>query len=123
MARRRRAPPGTHWKVLAQDESGGRFRASSEEYDFVYDELVVDRWLHLEQTNTNHYWMQVGPLHINVTLKPNGDTDIWISRELADYGGVVTVASNVDTKGERRKAVPIRPQYTKRPVSGWRVPE
>lgn len=118
-----RDPPGTHWKVLAQDESGGRFRASSEDYDFVFDEVVLDRWLHLEQMDRGHYWMQLGPLHLNVSLKANGDVDIRISRELADYGGVVHVEHRVDTQGKRLKAEPLRPQWNNnKPVSGWRVP-
>jgi hypothetical protein len=121
--RRRRDPPGTHWKVLAQD-SEGAFKATSEMYDRTFDELVLDRWLHLEQMDTNYYWMQLGPLHLNIALKPNGDVDIGISRECLDYGGVVRVTSNVDTNGKRLKAEPLRPQWNNnKPVSGWRRPE
>lgn len=121
--RRRRDPPGAHWRVLAQDSTGARFEGSSKEHPVVFDELVIDRWLHLEQMDTNYYWMQLGPLHINVALKPSGDVDIRISRECADYGGVVHVEHRVDTQGKRLKAEPLRPRWNNnKPVSGWRVP-
>lgn len=122
-AKKRRAPPGTHWRVLAQDSTGRRFEGSSKEHPITFDELVIDRFLHLEFMDKYRVWMALGPLHINVALKPNGDVDIRISRELADYGGVVHVEHRVDTQGKRLKAEPLRPQWNnKKPVSGWRVP-
>lgn len=36
------------------------------------DEIVIDRWFHLEQMNTNDYWMLIGNLTVNVRVAPDG---------------------------------------------------
>lgn len=37
-----------------------------------FDELVVGRWIHLEQMNTGQWWMNVGGVTINVTADRDG---------------------------------------------------
>jgi hypothetical protein len=32
------------------------------------DEVIIDGWCHIENMNTNAYWMSIGGLHIDVTI-------------------------------------------------------
>lgn len=36
------------------------------------DELVIDRWFHIEQMDKNRYWMDIGGLTVNVTVAKDG---------------------------------------------------
>lgn len=40
--------------------------------DTEFDELVVGRWLHVEQMSDTDYWMDIGGLVVNVTCRPDG---------------------------------------------------
>lgn len=64
----KRYVPGSKWRVLAQ----GPVAPMQAENLGVFDELVVDRWFHLEQMERDVWWMQVGDLCLDVTVGPDG---------------------------------------------------
>jgi hypothetical protein len=91
-ARRKRRLPGRRWRILAQDVADCidvRNRGQ-------FDEIVIDRWLHLEWMSDRHYWMQLGPLRIDITLGSNGACDILIER---DYEMAGNVSAGLDVRG------------------------
>jgi hypothetical protein len=49
----------------------------------VFDEVVIDDWLHVEQMDDNHWWMRVGDACINVTLL-DGKAVVDIERNVYD---------------------------------------
>lgn len=40
--------------------------------DTEFDELVVDQWLHIEQMDSNYWWMNVGGVTVHVTTTKDG---------------------------------------------------
>lgn len=78
--------PGTSWRFLVHDDddvqksSDKPYHVTShpQEYsdlvlpDTVFDELVVDKWLHVEQMDDDLWWMDVGGVVIWVTVGENG---------------------------------------------------
>ena len=97
----KRHKPGTEWRMLAWSEDDTPIAASSDGTAGTFDELVVDRWLHLEQMSTRHWWMRLGPLHVNVVVGERGEiTSILVEHsddnqhepcevDLTDVGGDV----------------------------------
>lgn len=73
-----RKPPGSRWRVLARD--GQREVAHGDEG--VFDELVVDEWLHLEQMEDNTWWMRLGDARIDITIDADGRPHIVIERNV-----------------------------------------
>jgi hypothetical protein len=80
MSRPKKHRPGTSWRTLAHHEADDGMRhttietASSDHPDrTVFDELVIDRWLHLEQMDVDTWWMRLGPLDISVQVGRNGE--------------------------------------------------
>lgn len=67
----------------------------------VFDELCLDDWLHLEQMSARHYWMAIGPLHVNVTIGKDGRARISIQRDGDDRGERVEVFGDV-TKARKK---------------------
>lgn len=57
--------PGSHWRVLAHEAT----QTVAFEDRGIFDELVVDDWLHLEQMSKREWCLRVG------------DARIWISVE------------------------------------------
>jgi hypothetical protein len=47
--------PGARWRILARDGE----RKIAAQNDGVFDELVIDDWVHLEQMDDNTWWMRV----------------------------------------------------------------
>lgn len=39
-----------------------------------FDELVVGKWFHLEQMDTNQWWMRVGESNFDISIKNNKAT-------------------------------------------------
>ena len=66
--------PGSRWRILAKDGD----KHIELENQGVFDELVIDNWFHLEQMDTNQWWMRIGDgrdensPHIWVTIEPDG---------------------------------------------------
>jgi hypothetical protein len=62
------SPPGARWRVLAKD--GGR--EIELENQGIFDELVIDDWLHLEQMDDNSWRARIGDASIQVVIHPSG---------------------------------------------------
>lgn len=106
---------GKRWRILAQGDGGvvdlqspeyaAAYRKSCKKHGMavsehpvapasaVFDELVIDDWLHLEQMDTNSWWMRVGDACVNVTVRKGGKV-VDVSVERGVYGPVV------DSSGE-----------------------
>jgi hypothetical protein len=52
--------PGSRWRVLARDGE----RQISAQNEGIFDELVVDDWLHLEQMDDTRWWMRLADVRI-----------------------------------------------------------
>lgn len=53
--------PGAQWRILAHNEDEGiNVDMSSAEFPSVFDELVIDGWLHLEQMEDQAWWLRLG---------------------------------------------------------------
>jgi hypothetical protein len=66
----------------------------------IFDELVIDEWLHVEQMDTRHWWMRVGGTHIN----------IWIARDGVPVVRIHPLAAIVEGKdGERLHGLDAAP--------------
>lgn len=87
---------GARWRVLAHPKDGPPFEARDQG---IFDELVVDHWLHIEQTSARSWWMQLGPLRINVTLRADGKVDLLLERD-GGPGGKAQCSPSIDTAGE-----------------------
>lgn len=68
--------PGERWRVLAHDEH----TTIELEDQGIFDELVVDEWLHIEQMDDNVWWFRVGDARILVTISENGPPIVDIQR-------------------------------------------
>jgi hypothetical protein len=56
--------PGKRWRFLAHRD-GAKIELENEG---VFDELVVDDWLHVEKMDNNAWWLRVGDARIFVTI-------------------------------------------------------
>ena len=70
---------------MAQDDE--RLQPDIIQFPSQFDELVVDRWLHIEQMDSRAWWMQIG------------DHTLWVKVN-ADGTGVVTMIEKEDLKRE-----------------------
>lgn len=75
-ARRLAEFPGREWRLLARRPSGD----VDVKNEGVFDELVVDHWLHLEQLAEREWWMRVGDARILVRVESSGDVRVDIER-------------------------------------------
>lgn len=46
----------------------------------VFDELVVDHWLHIEQLGEREWWMRIGDARILVAVQSSGDVRVDVER-------------------------------------------
>jgi hypothetical protein len=63
-----RTHPGSEWRVLAHD-GAKKIECGNEG---IFDELVVDDWLHIEQLDDASWWMRVGDARILVRAHEGG---------------------------------------------------
>jgi hypothetical protein len=87
---------GSRWRILVHEWRGTRYpgqplyghayhvgsrKRDAEDGPYVtsttlegteFDELVVGRWIHLEQMDTGKWWMNVGGVTINITADRDG---------------------------------------------------
>ena len=61
--------PGRRWRLHAYD--GGR--DLEVENEGIFDELVVDHWLHVEQMDERVWFVRVGEQGILVTVQSDGE--------------------------------------------------
>lgn len=89
---KRRRTPGMRWRFLAHEAPSKRTNGMygrKVEYDSethgvrpsVFDEIVVDRWLHVEQQDTVRWWANIGGVTIWITVNADGTP-----RHVAVYG-------------------------------------
>jgi hypothetical protein len=77
-----RQRPGASWRFLAHRRPGSAITLNSTQFEpSEFDELVVGDWLHLEQMDTRDWWMQVGPLTINIHIRADGKHDLIVEDE------------------------------------------
>lgn len=76
----RQPPPGARWRILANGNAE-QISLRSRDYEAntgghpertIFDELVVDHWLHLEQMDRNAWWLMVGEMRIWITVGRDG---------------------------------------------------
>lgn len=68
--------PGMKWRLLAH--------AGDTPIEFenrgVFDELVVDNWLHVEQMDDDTWWLRVGDARISVRIHVDGTAEVDVER-------------------------------------------
>ena len=74
----RRPSLGLSWR--AQWHRGSKREQVEVRNDGKFDELVVDSWFHLEQMNSNFYWVRVGDHVLNVARK--ADSSVVVTHEI-----------------------------------------
>jgi len=67
---------GRKWRVLAHTPD----KSIEVEDEGVFDELVVDDWLHVEQMDDDVWCLRVGDARLMVTLDPNGHASVDVER-------------------------------------------
>lgn len=67
---------GREWRLLAHEDGG----PVEVENRGVFDELVVDQWLHIEQMDTNVWWLRVGDARLWVKLDSQGRPEVDVER-------------------------------------------
>lgn len=78
--------PGSKWRTLAHVQATGMpiEDKSTEHQPSVFDEVVVDDWLHLEQLSARVWWMRLGDAYIIVRVGKDGKAEVNIRR--GEYG-------------------------------------
>jgi hypothetical protein len=65
---------GSQWRLLAHGDFDGKFSNEAHGVEIPgteFDELVVGKWIHIEQMDTGHWWMDIG----GVTVRVKADRD------------------------------------------------
>ncbi|MFK7998883.1 MAG: hypothetical protein AB8H86_04775 [Polyangiales bacterium] len=69
--------PGSKWR-LGSEEGDTTFAVANRG---IFDELVVDDWLHIEQMSERVWWMRVGDARIFVELDDEGSPVLSVERD------------------------------------------
>lgn len=92
--------PGAHWRLSAGgDKPGTRINVEAGDGTIktlgltrhvksevvlkgnqIFDEIVVDDWLHVEQMSERHWWAQVGDARVEITIDRRGQVTTSICR-------------------------------------------
>jgi hypothetical protein len=72
--------PGSRWRILSRNGD----RDVTLENDGIFDELVVDEWLHLEQMDDDTWWLRLGDARIDIKVLPDGRAEVSIERDAYD---------------------------------------
>ena len=90
--------PGSQWRVLAHRSNGDKldFRVRPK-HNLIFDELVLDCAIHLEQMDTRNWWMQLGDAYVWITIPKKGEPQIMIER------GQYCLCNNKPCKHEKAK--------------------
>jgi hypothetical protein len=90
--------PGARWRFLAHQEQG----SLELENQGVFDELVVDDWLHIEQMDETVWWMRLGDARIMVTVVAGARPIVDIERASYDaVNGQTTISAADQTEDPR----------------------
>ena len=78
--------PGHRWRVLAWAHKGEE-RIELRDRG-IFDELVADDWLHIEQMDYDTWWMQIGrtgkQLTVRDTILDDGTPSVTLTEDLSD---------------------------------------
>ena len=72
------AIPGRKWRLLAKERD--RTPVVEIENKGVFDELVVDQWLHIEQMSRSVWWMRLGDASINIRVKRDSSVELTLNQ-------------------------------------------
>jgi hypothetical protein len=79
-------PIGACWRVLAID-GATRTPVVEAQNQGLFDELVLERTLHLEQMDDHTWWLQLGEAHVWITIGEDGyATKITITEGVKSIG-------------------------------------
>ncbi len=67
---------GSRWRILARMND----RSFEAQDQGVFDELVVDDWLHIEQLDARVWWMRIGDARVRVEVSQDGRPTIDVER-------------------------------------------
>jgi len=78
---------GSHWRILAWLIDGGEKVEQESDGASVFDELVIQPWLHLEQIQDGVWWLDLGGFHLGVRVDGKGRARVTHNgQDLAGYG-------------------------------------
>lgn len=72
--------PGAQWRVLARD-GNKRIELRNEG---VFDELVVDDWMHMEQLAERSWWIRLADARLQVEVQEDGSVQLQVVRDFYD---------------------------------------
>lgn len=86
--------PGSEWRVLAHDGERDIEHAN----EGVFDELVVDKWLHVEQMDEAAWFVRIGDARVLVRIGEHGEATVDVERGFyAEPLGTTTTGSSPQT--------------------------
>jgi hypothetical protein len=68
---------GRRWRILAYREGGEKIELENEG---AFDELVLDDWFHIEQKDTNLWWLRIGDARLFVTVSNTESPTVDVER-------------------------------------------
>jgi hypothetical protein len=86
--------PGHKWRILAK---AGDETVELEDRG-VFDELVIDQWLHLEQMDERRWWMRVGDACNTIEILADGRAQVSIDRAMYENRPDPRLAAQSDAK-------------------------
>lgn len=78
--KKQRGVPGAKWCVRAKAAD----RSIEHDGPGIFDELVVDDWLHIEQMDVRRWWASIGDARLDIYVSADGRVVINIER--GQYG-------------------------------------
>jgi hypothetical protein len=108
--RGRQKMPGAWWRARfeAKGEDGRNVYSTNYPQPCVFDELVIDDWLHLEQMDKRTWWMSVGDARIWIHVHKDGRREVTITR--GEYG---EICGTTEVPSGRREGHPDRKGYAR----------
>ncbi len=77
--------PGRSWRVLVHRSDGTPHPIELRSEQYVarteFDELVIGKWIHLEQMGERTWWMRVGNYTLYITIDGYGRPEVSIQEE------------------------------------------
>lgn len=67
---------GSPWRVLAHGKFDGKYSNEAHNVEIPnteFDELVVGKWIHIEQMDTGKWWMNIGGVTVWVKADRDGN--------------------------------------------------
>jgi hypothetical protein len=82
--------PGADWRFETRNGDEKRTRAN----EGLFDELVVDHWLHIEWMDGGNWWARIGDARLNIAIAQDGSVRLDVERGV--YGPAHGSTSTVD---------------------------